>query len=277
MTRLVLLLLVSLPLPWLPAAIPTDDSHAKPEDLVFVQKGTLPIIVAAPHGGRREIPGVPVRTNSNVPNFATALDGNTVELTELFAKRLERKLDGKLWLVVAHFSRQYLDANRPREGSYESAKAKPYYDRYHNSLEVACKAVKKQFGRGLLLDLHGQGEFNNAICRGTRDGKTVTVLKDRFGWPAVTGKWSILGQMQRRGYKVLPDCKADPKTREEPKFNGAYTVQHYGSHTGYAIDAIQLEFGIFLREKRGERLETTANDLADCVAGFYEEYLKDAK
>ena len=27
--------------------------------------------------------------------------------------------------------------------------------------------MKEKFGRGLLLDFHGQGEFKDAICRGT--------------------------------------------------------------------------------------------------------------
>jgi N-formylglutamate amidohydrolase len=270
---------VALLLPFLALApvVPAARDEPKPEDLVFVQKGTLPVIVSAPHGGRKAIPGVAERTKTNVLDFSVAFDTNTLELTEQFAKALEKKLDGKPWVVAARFSRRYLDANRPRDGSYESDKAKPYYDLYHDSLEAACKAVKKEFGRGLLLDVHGQGAFNDAICRGTQNGKTVTVLKDRFGWPAVTGKKSVLGYMERRGYKVLPDCDADEKTKEEAKFNGGYIVQHYGSHTGYAIDAIQLEFGMFLREKERDRLAKTVEDLADAVAVFHNEYLKDAK
>jgi N-formylglutamate amidohydrolase len=275
MSRLAFLLLV--PVALLPGVRARDDAPAKPEDLVFVQKGTLPIIVSAPHGGRREIPGVPRRTDNTVANFTTAFDVNSLELTEHFAKALEKKLDGKPWLVVAHFSRHYLDANRPRDGAYESDKATPYYDRYHESLEAACKAVKEKFGRGLLLDIHGQGMFNRAICRGTQNGKTVTVLKDRYGWAAVTGKWSVLGQMQRRGYSILPDCDGDATAKEVPKFNGGYIVERYGSHSGYAIDAIQLEFGLILREKARDRLATTAADLADSVAVFYREYLSDEK
>jgi N-formylglutamate amidohydrolase len=261
----------------LPGVRARDDSPARPEDLVFVQKGTLPIIISAPHGGRKEIPGVPVRTDTSVANFATAFDANTLELTELFAKELEKKLDGKPWLVVAHFSRKHLDANRPRDGAYESEKAKPYYDRYHGSLEAACKAVKQKFGRGLLLDIHGQGAFNYAICRGTQNGKTVKVLKERFGWTAVTGKESVLGQLQGRGYKILPDCDADEKAKEEPKFNGGHIVQTYGSHTGFAIDAIQLEFGMALRERKPDRLAKTAKDLAEAVEAFHDAYLKNAK
>ncbi|MFO0824082.1 MAG: N-formylglutamate amidohydrolase [Gemmataceae bacterium] len=267
-------LLVVAVIPALPAAAPDD---AKPEDFVIVQKGTLPIIISAPHGGRKKVPDVPERANTKIPNFATVLDANTDLIADRLSVELEKLLNGKPWLVIAKFERKYIDANRPREHAYESDKAKPYYDAYHEPLEAACKAVKEKFGRGLLLDIHGQGEFRDSICRGTQHGKTVTLLKDRFGWPALTGKRSVLGHLQRSGYKILPSCDVDEKGKEEPKFTGGYIVGHYGSHTGYAIDAIQLEIGTFLRDKEKDKFATTAKDLADAVALFHDEYLKDAK
>jgi N-formylglutamate amidohydrolase len=251
--------------------------ESKPEDFVTVQKGTLPIIVSAPHGGRKKVPDVPERLGFGVPNFATVLDTNTAELTEKFVSELQKHLDGKPWVVIARFERKYLDVNRPRDQSYESEKAKPYYDAYHDPLEAACKAVKEKFGRGILLDIHGQGEFPGTICRGTQNGKTVMLLKDRFGSPSLVGKKSILGLLQQSRYKIFPSCDADLKTKEDARFSGGYIVGNYGSHTGYAIDAIQLEFGSYLREKDKEKYAKTAIDLADAVAIFHDEYLKDAK
>jgi N-formylglutamate amidohydrolase len=271
---LILLLLVAVSLA---PAFPAAPEETKPTDLVVLQKGTLPIIISAPHGGRKKVPDVPERLGVGITSFATVLDANTDLLAQKFSVELEKLLNGKPWLVIAKFERKYIDVNRPREGAYESEKAKPYYDAYHEPLEAACKAVKTKFGRGLLLDIHGQGEFKDSICRGTQNGKTVTLLKERDGWAAVTGKRSVLGHMQRSGYKVLPSCDAEEKTKEEPKFTGGHIVGTYGSHTGYAIDAIQLEFGTFLREKEKDKYATTAKDLADAVAAFYEEYLKDAK
>jgi N-formylglutamate amidohydrolase len=253
------------------------DDSSKPEDFILIQKGTLPIIVSAPHGGRKKVPDVPERIGRGLTNFQTVLDGNTAELAELFAAELEAQLKGKPWLVVARFERKYLDANRSAEQGYESEKARPLYDAYHGALAAACRAVKKQFGRGLLLDIHGQGEYRDAICRGTKNGKTVTLLKDRDGWPAVTGKRSVLGYLQRIGYKVLPSCDADEKTKEPAKFIGGYIVDTYGSHTGYAIDAIQLEFGSALREREKDRYSRTAKDLATAVAVFHDEYLATEK
>jgi N-formylglutamate amidohydrolase len=270
-------LVLLLTLAALAPARPNALDSPKPEDLILIQKGTLPVIVSAPHGGRKQVPDVPERIGKGLTNFQTVLDANTAELAEVFAGELEEHLRGKPWLVVARFERKYLDANRPAEQGYESEKAKPYYDAYHAALAAACKAVKTQFGRGLLIDLHGQGDFKDAICRGTKNGKSVTLLKDRDGWQALTGKRSVLGHLQRVGYRVLPSCDADASTKEEAKFNGGHIINTYGSHTGYAIDAIQLEFGTALRAKEKDRYSRTAKDLAAAVAVFHDEYLADKK
>lgn len=251
-----------------PLAVPAADAP-KPDDFVTVQKGTLPVVISAPHGGPKAVPGVPERVGRGVAKFATVLDANTAELVERCAARLEADTKGKPWLVIARFSRKHIDANRPRDGAYETDRAAPFYDVYHGALAAACKAVRDQFGRGLLLDVHGQGDYPDAICRGTQNLKTVTLLKDREGRAAVRGKRSVLGRMQSLGYAVLPE--GDEK--EVPQFAGGHTVGTYGSHTPFAIDAIQLEFGSRLRAR--EKVADTAADLADAVRTFYEAYLKD--
>jgi N-formylglutamate amidohydrolase len=263
------LLLLVIPLATL--YLRAGDDSPKPVDLILTQKGTLPIIVSAPHGGRLGVPGVPERAGKGLTNFQTVRDDHTAELAESFAAELEEQLKGKPWLVVARVDRKYVDVNRPAEEAYESTKAKAVYDAYHTALATACKAVKEKFGRGLLLDLHGQGEFKDAICRGTRNGKTVTLLVDRDGRQSLIGRRSVLGYLQRNGYRVLPSCDTESDVREVPKFNGGYVVDTYGSHTGYAIDAIMLEFGSSLRAK--DQRSSTARDLAAAVAVFHDEYL----
>ena len=266
------MLFLLLPLTLLPGGRAGENGPAKSDDLVSIQKGTLPIIVSVPHGGRKPIPDVPERLGVGVKLFAKVRDANTSELAEKFIAALEKQLDGKVWYAIARFDRKHLDVNRPREGAYEDEKAKPIYDVYHGALEAACKAVKEKHGAGLLLDIHGQGAFEYQICRGTQNGKSVKLLKERHGWQAVVGKKSVLGQMERAGYKILPKCDAAEDVKEEAQFNGGYMVKTYGSHTGYAIDAIQFEFGSHLREK--DTYPKTAAALADAVAIFQDEYLK---
>ncbi len=272
MRRFVFLLLL---LPTFVAVAPAEPDAPKLEEFVTVQKGALPVILSAPHGGKKKVPDVPERTGKGLTNFQTVRDENTAELTEKLAGEIEMEIKAKPWVVIARFERKYLDVNRPPAEGYENEKAKPYYDAYHDALSAACKAVKEKFGRGILLDIHGNAVHQNAICRGTQNLKTVSLLKDREGMPAIRGKNSVLGRMEKLGYKVIPSMEDDDKTKEEPKFTGGHIVGTYGSHTPYGIDAIQLELGTFLRDK--EKNATTAKDLADAVRVFYEAYLKDAK
>jgi N-formylglutamate amidohydrolase len=203
-----------------------------------------------------------------VVQFATGRDNNTDELAETIARRLEKKLNAKPFLIVARFERRYLDANRPSESAYESMEAKPYYDGYHGALREARDRVSREWGRGLLLDIHGQGAQAEAIYRGTGNGKTVASLTRRFGTEAITGPRSIFSQLEIMGYKVLPSTT---ESHKEQRYVGGYIVQTYGSHRGRGVDAIQLEIGTKLRARAS--LEQTATDLADVIAVFAREYL----
>ncbi|HXV82813.1 MAG TPA: hypothetical protein VEG60_23360 [Candidatus Binatia bacterium] len=228
----------------------------------------LPIILSAPHGGRQTIPGVPVRRGTGVAQFFTGRDNNTDELTEIIALELEKRLDARPFLVIARFERKYLDANRPSESAYEATEAKPYYDDYHRALREAYERVSYVWGRGLLLDIHGQGAEAEGIYRGTGNGKTVTSLIQRFGAEAIAGPKSIFGQLERLGYKVLPSFKEPYK---ETRYVGGYIVQTYGSRRGSKVDAIQLEVGTKLRARAN--LQRTASDLAEAIAVFAQAYL----
>ncbi|MGV2432747.1 MAG UNVERIFIED_CONTAM: N-formylglutamate amidohydrolase [Rickettsiaceae bacterium] len=82
-------------------------------------------------------------------------------------------MGGKPFVVIAHFSRKYLDANRDAANAYEHPIAKTYYDAYHAALADAKKTIEKKWGYGLLLDLHATGAKRDTIFRGTNNGKSV--------------------------------------------------------------------------------------------------------
>jgi len=227
--------------------------------------GMLPIIIAAPHGGRMPIPGIPPRRGVGVGQFTTERDSNTSELAELIAAKLSANLTARPFLVVAHFERKFIDVNRAESEAFESPEARPHYEAYHRALRDAAAQVKELWGGGLLLDIHGQGTEPDTIFRGTHNGRSVEALRRRFGAAALVGSKSILGQMVALGYRVAP---ADD---HETRYTGGYTTQTYGSHRGTAIDAIQLELGANLR--RRANLERSATDLARAIEIFSREYL----
>jgi N-formylglutamate amidohydrolase len=236
--------------------------------LLTVWAGSLPIILAAPHGGRQAIPGIPTRRGIGVAQFTVERDGNTAELAEAVAGKLSARLGGKPFLVVAGFERKFVDANRSAAIAYESHEAKPYYDGYHGALRNAAEQVRQQWGVGLMLDIHGQGADGEAIFRGTDNGRSVAGLAQRFGQKALSGSQSILGQLAAMGYKVLPDISGNDRER---RYSGGYTTQTYGSHRGTKVDVLQLEFGTKLRAQAN--LERTASDLAAAIEIFARQYL----
>ena len=214
-------------------------AHAYDADsLVAASKGDLPLILSAPHDGSLKVGHVAPRTQGT-----TVRDVGTRELAERTADLIERKTGKRPYIVIAKFSRKYVDANRPPEEAVESEAALPAYRAYHDRMAEYVAELRTRFPSGaLLMDVHGQGQERKVIFRGTRGGLTTRALTTREGAEALLGPRSLIGELAARGYRVQP--AADGSTLEEDRrFNGGYTVFHYGSQHPKGIDAIQLEFG----------------------------------
>ncbi len=242
---------------------------AEPDRLVTIKAGGLPIILAAPHGGRTPIPDCPPRKGDGVDQFLTARDDNTAELAELLAAELQKRLKTSPYLVIARFERKYVDVNRDEKSAFESEKAKPYYRTYHAVLTEFTRDVQRKWKHGLLLDIHGQTGRPDALVRGTNDGQTVELLLKRHGPAALNGPKSIFGLVAGAGYKIFPPNDSDE--REDKRYNGGYTVRTYGSHQGNGIDAIQLEFGTDLRQT--SKLPSVAAVVGEAIDRFCQEFL----
>ena len=162
------------------------------EELVRVQAGELPIIISAPHGGRLDVPDVDIRTGRGLvagpSGYVMSRDTGTEELADEVLKAIDRRFGKPAYAVIARFHRKHIDANRPADEAYEDPDAKATYDRFHNQLDAYCREVQKKFGKGLLLDLHGQGSEPETVFRGTQDGKTVKLLRDAMAKPRTTDR-----------------------------------------------------------------------------------------
>lgn len=239
------------------------------EPLVTVERGELPIVLSAPHGGSRSIPGVPLRRGVGVESFKSKSDAYTGSLTERLADALEKELGKRPYVVIARFHRKYIDANRPRAAAYESEAAKPVYDAYHRALETARGEVVERWGRGLLLDVHGQAAEPKAVIRGTRNGSTTKHLVLRFGREALIGETSLFGRLAKQGFPVIPEVGSSDD--EHPAYDGGHIVATYGSRQSGTLDAIQLELGRELRSPRNN--DDTAKRLANAITAFANDYL----
>ncbi|MEN9573340.1 MAG: hypothetical protein RL514_1195 [Verrucomicrobiota bacterium] len=236
---------------------------------ITVAAGGLPIILTAPHGGSAALPGVAERKGDGVSRFNPRSDANTDALTEKLADALEQKLGKRPYVVIARFHRKYIDANRRPQDAFESAAAKATYEAYHAAIATACKEVTSRWGRGVVLDIHGQATQPGVVFRGTQNGKTVSHLLNRSGREAVFGEPSLFGQLAKQGFAVFPPVgSSDP---ESPNYSGGHTVGLHGSSSGGTIDAIQLELGTNYRDSQA--IGAVADKLANAITAFAKSYL----
>lgn len=240
---------------------------------IRVQKGQIPIIISAPHGGAREIPEVEPRKGEGMEKgasgFFTGRDVGTEQLALAVAAEVKKRFGGEPWYVISRVHRKYIDFNRPAEIGFEDPDARPVYEHYHESIAEACRAIAEKHRCGLLIDIHGQGSSRSTVFRGTRNGKTTELLQQRFGKAAQSGEESLFGLLATRGWKVDPN-PFDGK--EQAGFTGGYIVGTYGSHQQTAIDAVQLEFGADYTNK--EARQKTAEVLADALSTYAAKYLQ---
>ena len=247
-----------------------------PSSYYTVVPGDVPIILTAPHGGTLSYP-FPPRPCTGSQTCAT--DTNTRLLTPRASDAFHTLTGKRPYMIVAQGDRAYIDLNRDKtatpNNAYDDPAAEAYYDYYHDTIQGFIDDIKAEYGRGLLLDIHGQSTLPSMNIRGTKNGLTTTELLAEFGSPSLNGVNSIIGSLDQLGYPVDPNVNLPFEDQvENPAFDGGYTVQAYGSNLSTGIDAIQIEFGIDYRS--GTVWEQTADDLAIAMNNFYEAYLAQA-
>ena len=228
---------------------------------IISSKGTMPLILTVPHDGGEFLGMLPSRKKG-----VAVRDAGTRELAERTTSILEARTGKRPYLVIARFSRKYLDVNRAEQEAMDSEDALPAYRAYHDQISAYIAEVKSKFpGGAVLLDVHGQSDDPITTFRGTRSGLTAKALLIRAGQACLQGEKSITGVLAGKGYAVNPSVGAET-LKEDSRFLGGYTVIKYGSQHAEGIDAIQLEFG--KSHRSNERL---AEDLAEALVVFLTE------
>jgi N-formylglutamate amidohydrolase len=232
------------------------------ESLVTASAGDLPLILTVPHDGTEAIGFMRERRRG-----VTGRDEHASRVAKEVASRIEARTGKRPYLVIARFSRKYLDANRSPKEAMESEDAMPAYRAYHDRIAAYVAEVRERFGgRGLLIDVHGQDGAANTSFRGTRAGLTTRELVRKQGPDAIQGPESLIGRLAAKGYDVHPAIGA-ASLQEDSRYNGGFTVFTYGSHRPNGIDAIQLELA------HNHRNSTRfAADLADAIVDSMTRY-----
>jgi hypothetical protein len=237
-------------------------------------RGSMPIILTCPHDGTEAPPNVPLREEPIPPGscinrnrFNTGRDRRTAEITQGVAQKILDLTGLSPYVVIARFSRAYIDANRPAVCAFTDPAAASYYDEYHNQVANYVTQILSQNGnRGLLFDIHGTPRENADVFLGTEQGTTLVngitgadLFMDHGLRQLVRMRWS---PREGYGYRVLPVRDIGESLGA---VDGGYTVINYSSSMN--IDCIQIEISRTIRNRYWRR-RYLKTDLAVALINF---------
>lgn len=268
-----LLVLLCAVIPW--GASPQD---TRPGNSLFGERqfieyvpGDLPIIIAAPHGGRMLPEEIPDRTHG-----VRDSDANTQELARTIAAVIHARTGRHIHLVICRLHRSKLDANREIvEAAQGDPLAMQAWEEHHGFIEQACAEAVKKYGIAFLIDLHGHGHKDPRVelgylhtpaqLAGTEDqiNATAFAASGSLGWIAARSKLSYMellhgpeslgALLEERGFAATPSpLKPVP---DEPYFKGGYTIARH-------CDAARRITGFQIEANRPRLRDTAANRLA---------------
>lgn len=225
--------------------------------------GNLPLILSAPHGGYLSPVNYPDRI---CPDAVTVRDGFTQELTRAIDSLYVLRHGCHPHVVINRLARTKLDPNRDLPiATCDNPQALAAWTAYHTFLDSARAVVTRQFGKGLVLDIHGHAhaiarielgyqltgeqlrESDSAInspFRVQRSGIRSLVqinLPQNNHLELLRGENALGTTLQTAGYPSVPSQLDPYPMTSEPYFSGAYITGRHGSSGGGTIDAIQLE------------------------------------
>jgi hypothetical protein len=215
--------------------------------------GTLPLIIAAPHGGQLEPEDIPDREDG-----VTTRDAETDLLAVELAESIARRTGARPHLILCHLHRKKVDCNRDAlTGTGGNPKALATWRAFHEAIGKARAAA----GHGLFLDLHGHSHPIARVEIGyllsaeqlQETGTAFETLAPASGLAKLAargrgsfdellrGPESLGGLLESAGYAAVPSPKA-PHPGEEPYFRGGYNTARYRTGgTGDGFFSLQVE------------------------------------
>ncbi|KAJ2959098.1 hypothetical protein NQZ79_g5389 [Umbelopsis isabellina] len=239
---------------------------------VTYYEGTLPLILAAPHGGRLFPSNIPDRKLEN--GTITVTDAYTKDVALGIARKLYEKTGDIPHIVILQLARTKVDVNRDK---LEGADSTAGREEYHDTIKRAIAKINANHDHGMFVDIHGHGHPENWIELGyLLDNFTLKFSDEDLNERNIVSSSSIRSLSQRypdiafssflRGnssignrlsvkhrLKTTPSRLLPYPHRNQKYFFGGYCTQTYGSKNGGGIDAIQIELPKTLRFQKAGR------------------------
>lgn len=264
---------------------------AEPEfghkNLVEYIAGDLPIIIAAPHGGRIKEASISDR-KSGVLTSDTNTDDLARKVYEAFKK------NGKTpHLIICHLHRIKVDCNRSEKECYEGdEQALKVWKGFQSYIEKAKESILKNGQKVLYIDLHAHGHKIQRLELGylisTKDlfkqgeafkeKEKISSLKGLVNSAQfedlIRGEKSLGTLMEKKGFPSVPSVKMKDAGKGNKYFRGGYNTVQHGAQKSKGCFAIQIECNWKgVRDSKKARM-TFGDALSKCLLTFYDNYLK---
>lgn len=263
-------LLLALTGPLAAAELTPGNSVFGQQNFIEYVPGDLPLIIAAPHGGRIMPGEIPDRTNG-----VTDIDANTQELARTIAAVVHADTGRHIHLVICRLHRSKLDANRElAEAAQGSAVAEQAWKEHHAFIDQACEDAVKRHGVAFLIDLHGHGHadprvelgyLHNALALADCDealNEATYVNSSSLRWiversglthtELLRGPLSFGALLEANGFRATPSPRMPVPT--EPFFRGGHTIERH-------CDAARHVTGLQIEANRPRLRDTAENRL----------------
>lgn len=171
-------------------------------DYIEYIPGDLPLILAAPHGGRENPEEIPDRLQG-----VRESDANTQELARTIAEVIHARTGRHAHLVICRLHRAKLDANRDlAEAAAGHPIAEQAWRDHHRFIEQACAAAVEKYGAAFLIDLHGHAHPGQRLELGYRHtAEELAQDEPALNAPgfAAAGSISYIAARSRKSYAEL--------------------------------------------------------------------------
>tara|TARA_B110000027_G_scaffold40730_1_gene44973 strand:- start:260 stop:1180 length:921 start_codon:yes stop_codon:yes gene_type:complete len=230
------------------------------DDYVIFKTGNIPLLIIAPHGGDLKPQWLDDR---NCENSKIVQDQYTLEI----ALQIEQELNTlgfQPFLVLSKMHRIKIDLNRSLETALcKDKSAMPLWVVFHNQIDIFRNEISSSYGRGLVIDLHGQSHPEQRIELGyllngqmlrdfeanSTDYSNQASIKSLISnnpqqvnfEQLIIGDNSLGTLLEFKGFDAVPSNSDQAPLEHQLFFSGGHNTINYGSRDSGSIDAIQVE------------------------------------
>jgi N-formylglutamate amidohydrolase len=248
--------------------------------------GTLPWVIAVPHGGKLKPDGVPARTIGRLMQ-----DGMTQELAGLISDECQKQIGARPHIILCHLHRQKVDCNREQNEATQGGEiATRAWKEFHAFIERAMSTVDQQQGKGWFIDLHGHRHAEMLVELGytvaasqlrslteQAVAKSSLAALDRqspsTGMELMRGEASLGAMLEAKGFPAIPSPQHPAPKEGQEYFNGGYNTVRYGQMKP-EISGFQIECPFEGVRDTAEHRERFAKGLVECLRDFWKKHLE---